>query len=144
MGRWLILASIFGYCVWTAGSTTVESEMAAKKLLFEQAGPRNSSLRPFSVEMGRPAEATRDIVFVTPETYENVFSQVKRVGHVPPQDFLDESWTFHMMVTSFQDGKPNGRYVIDSDGLISVIRMLRDMFSNLHEPIPEWLVAFGA
>lgn len=137
MNRWLKIVTVLCCCICGVELVAAMGRIPTEKLLFEHIGPEDASIPPFIVEVGPVAESTHAVIFVTPETYEDVFVMVKRA---------DDSYlrtprpmgTFR--VTSSQDGKPDKAFTIYPEAVLSVISRLRRMFQSQHERMPEVLV----
>jgi hypothetical protein len=108
-----------------------------EKLLFEHIGPEDASIPPFSIAVGPIVESTHVLIFVTPETYSDIYALVKHTDNSSPQSPRPMG-TFR--VTSFSDGKPDKVFTLYPEAMLSVISQLRQMFKIRHGEMPEVMV----
>jgi hypothetical protein len=78
MKRWIALIVLVG-SLWAGPAAMAGGERAAR-LQFEQICPSDASIAPFALEIGSGVRSTRSTIFVTPETFDEVWSSLKRAS----------------------------------------------------------------
>jgi hypothetical protein len=138
MRLWLKIVPVLSCLILCAGTVAAMVTTPKQRLLFEQNGPTDATLMPFSVAIGELTASTRETVFVTPETYAGLFAFVRQVSGALPQS--QPSAPSHT-VTSFKDFRPGEKFVIAGDDLLAVMSRLRHVFSDRHDAVLGWLLA---
>lgn len=100
-------------------------------LLFQQVGPRNGSMPDFYIAKGQISETTRNTIYVTPEIYKNIATQIARIGtdSAKPGEQV-------FSVTEFRNFKPMAALFISDKVVVGIMREIVLMCETEHIAIP--------
>ena len=118
MKRWIALIVLVG-SLWAGPAAMAGGERAAR-LQFEQICPSDASIAPFALEIGSGVRSTRSTIFVTPETFDEVWSSLKRASG----PVRNPCPTGTLRVTYTESGKLVARYTIYPDAMLPLIVQL--------------------
>jgi len=121
MKRWIALIVLAG-SLWAGPAAMAGGERAAR-LQFEQICPSDASIAPFALEIGSGVRSTRSTIFVTPETFDEVWSSLKRASG-PVRNLCP---TGTLRVTYSESGKLVASYTIYPDAMLPLIVQLMRM-----------------
>lgn len=124
MKRWIALIVLAG-SLWAGPAAMAGGERAAR-LQFEQICPSDASIAPFALEIGSGVRSTRSTIFVTPETFDEVWSSLKRASG----PVRNPCPTGTLRVTYSESGKLVARYTIYPDAMLPLIVQLMRMLSG--------------
>ena len=137
------MLGLFWSWACVAGVTDKMTSPMAERLLFEQSGAnRDHTLKPFSIEVGiQPDNASRDVVFVTAEAYENILTLIRSAepalrGNTAPNALVNgfEVRDFH------KDGSREDYHVSDRDTK-TVMRDIIESFNKVNKTTPPWILS---
>jgi hypothetical protein len=121
MKRWIALIVLVG-SLWAGPAAMAGGERAAR-LQFEQICPSDASIAPFALEIGSGVRSTRSTIFVTPETFDEVWSSLKRASG----PVRNPCPTGTLRVTYSESGKLVASYTIYPDAMLPLIVQLMRM-----------------
>lgn len=121
MKRWIALIVLAG-SLWAGPAAMAGGERAAR-LQFEQICPSDASIAPFALEIGSGVRSTRSTIFVTPETFDEVWSSLKRASG----PVRNPCPTGTLRVTYSESGKLVASYTIYPDAMLPLIVQLMRM-----------------
>jgi hypothetical protein len=124
MKRWIALIVLVG-SLWAGPAAMAGGERAAR-LQFEQICPSDASIAPFALEIGSGVRSTRSTIFVTPETFDEVWSSLKRASG----PVRNPCPTGTLRVTYSESGKLVASYTIYPDAMLPLIVQLMRMLSG--------------
>jgi hypothetical protein len=124
MKRWIALIVLVG-SLWAGLAAMAGGERAAR-LQFEQICPSDASIAPFALETGSGVRSTRSTIFVTPETFDEVWSSLKRASG----PVRNPCPTGTLRVTYSESGKLVASYTIYPDAMLPLIVQLMRMLSG--------------
>ena len=124
MKRWIALIVLVG-SLWAGLAAMAGGERAAR-LQFEQICPSDASIAPFALEIGSGVRSTRSTIFVTPETFDEVWSSLKRASG----PVRNPCPTGTLRVTYSESGKLVASYTIYPDAMLPLIVRLMRMLSG--------------
>jgi len=121
MKRWIALIVLVG-SLWAGPAAMAGGERAAR-LQFEQICPSDASIAPFALEIGSGVRSTRSTIFVTPETFDEVWSSLKRASG----PVRNPCPTGTLRATYSESGKLVASYTIYPDAMLPLIVQLMRM-----------------
>jgi len=124
MKRWIALIVLAG-SLWAGPAAMAGGETAAR-LQFEQICPSDASIAPFALETGSGVRSTRSTIFVTPKTFDEVWSSLKRASG----PVRNPCPTGTLRVTYSESGKLVASYTIYPDAMLPLIVQLMRMLSG--------------
>jgi hypothetical protein len=124
MKRWIALIVLVG-SLWAGPAAMAGGERAAR-LQFEQICPSDASIAPFALETGSGVRSTRSTIFVTPETFDEVWSSLKRASG----PVRNPCPTGTLRATYSESGKLVASYTIYPDAMLPLIVQLMRMLSG--------------
>ena len=124
MKRWIALIVLVG-SLWAGPAAMAGGERAAR-LQFEQICPSDASIAPFALETGSGVRSTRSTIFVTPETFDEVWSSLKRASG----PVRNPCPTGTLRGTYSESGKLVASYTIYPDAMLPLIVQLMRMLSG--------------
>jgi hypothetical protein len=124
MKRWIALIVLAG-SLWAGPAAMAGGERAAR-LQFEQICPSDASIAPFALEIGSGVRSTRSTIFVTPKTFDEVWSSLKRASG----PVRNPCPTGTLRVTYSESGKLVASYTIYPDAMLPLIVQLMRMLSG--------------
>ena len=124
MKRWIALIVLVG-SLWAGPAAMAGGERAAR-LQFEQICPSDASIAPFALEIGSGVRSTRSTIFVTPETFDEVWSSLKRASG----PVRNPCPTGTLRGTYSESGKLVASYTIYPDAMLPLIVQLMRMLSG--------------
>ena len=124
MKRWIALIVLVG-SLWAGLAAMAGGERAAR-LQFEQICPSDASIAPFALETGSGVRSTRSTIFVTPETFDEVWSSLKRASG----PVRNPCPTGTLRATYSESGKLVASYTIYPDAMLPLIVQLMRMLSG--------------
>jgi len=124
MKRWIAFIVLVG-SLWAGPAAMAGGERAAR-LQFEQICPSDASIAPFALEIGSGVRSTRSTIFVTPETFDEVWSSLKRASG----PVRNPCPTGTLRVTYSESGKLVASYTIYPDAMLPLIVQLMRMLSG--------------
>jgi hypothetical protein len=124
MKRWIALI-VLGGSLWAGPAAMAGGERAAR-LQFEQICPSDASIAPFALEIGSGVRSTRSTIFVTPETFDEVWSSLKRASG----PVRNPCPTGTLRATYSESGKLVASYTIYPDAMLPLIVQLMRMLSG--------------
>jgi hypothetical protein len=124
MKRWIALIVLVG-SLWAGPAAMAGGERAAR-LQFEQICPSDASIAPFALEIGSGVRSTRSTIFVTPKTFDEVWSSLKRASG----PVRNPCPTGTLRVTYSESGKLVASYTIYPDAMLPLIVQLMRMLSG--------------
>jgi hypothetical protein len=124
MKRWIALIVLVG-SLWAGPAAMAGGERAAR-LQFEQICPSDASIAPFALEIGSGVRSTRSTIFVTPETFDEVWSSLKRASG----PVRNPCPTGTLRATYSESGKLVASYTIYPDAMLPLIVQLMRMLSG--------------
>ena len=124
MKRWIAFIVLVG-SLWAGLAAMAGGERAAR-LQFEQICPSDASIAPFALEIGSGVRSTRSTIFVTPETFDEVWSSLKRASG----PVRNPCPTGTLRVTYSESGKLVASYTIYPDAMLPLIVQLMRMLSG--------------
>ena len=124
MKRWIAFIVLVG-SLWAGPAAMAGGERAAR-LQFEQICPSDASIAPFALEIGSGVRSTRSTIFVTPETFDEVWSSLKRASG----PVRNPCPTGTLRATYSESGKLVASYTIYPDAMLPLIVQLMRMLSG--------------
>jgi hypothetical protein len=124
MKRWIAFIVLVG-SLWAGPAAMAGGERAAR-LQFEQICPSDASIAPFALEIGSGVRSTRSTIFVTPETFDEVWSSLKRASG----PVRNPCPTGTLRVSYSESGKLVASYTIYPDAMLPLIVQLMRMLSG--------------
>ena len=124
MKRWIALIVLVG-SLWAGPAAMAGGERAAR-LQCEQICPSDASFAPFALEIGSGVRSTRSTIFVTPETFDEVWSSLKRASG----PVRNPCPTGTLRATYSESGKLVASYTIYPDAMLPLIVQLMRMLSG--------------
>jgi hypothetical protein len=137
MKWWFNLALLFCFFFMLVGFAADPEKIGINKLFFEHIGPQDAAIPSFWIQTVPLGKSTQTHIFVSPETFADVFNLVKEGGEAPQQRPLPQG-TFH--VTSFRDGQAGQVFTIYPETVLAIIGTVRKNFESRQQQMPEILI----